>query len=361
MSRRSRLLILCGLLAAGCSPYKPFDSAAYIRQQGPALAQVAVPFEIDDEVRAAYEQGARRVSGQRKKVTQVIDFIFDRLDLTYALSPTHDAVGTFRTRRGNCLSFVNLFVGLAREQGLAPFYVEVTDYQTWNQREGMVVSQGHIVAGMYLEGELATYDFLPYRPKAYKDFKPIDDLTATAHYYNNLGAEALMAGDLETARRNLEIATAVAPRFVKAINNQGVYLARSGDPEGALATYRRGLEIEPDNPTILTNLTRVYQQLGRDREAAELIARLEGTQNTNPFFFVYQGEMALSQGDTAKALDSMARALRQDTELPEVHVGLVKVYLAMGDLERARHHLGRALQLDATHEEALRYARVLAQ
>ena len=57
---------------------------------------------------------------------------------------------------------------MAREQGLNPFYVEVTDYQKWNHREGMVVSQGHIVAGMYLDGELKTYDFLPYRPKAYR-------------------------------------------------------------------------------------------------------------------------------------------------------------------------------------------------
>ncbi|HVR98050.1 MAG TPA: tetratricopeptide repeat protein [Thermoanaerobaculia bacterium] len=358
MSRRSRLLLLC-LLAAGCSPYKPFDSAAYVRQKG-ALAGVAVPFEINDEVRAAYDESARRVSGQRKKVAQVVDFIFDRLDLTYSLAPTHDAIGTFRERRGNCLSFVNLFVGLAREQGLAPFYVEVTDYQTWNQREGMVVSQGHIVAGMYLEGELATYDFLPYRPKAYKDFKPIDDLTATAHYYNNLAAEALMDGDLAAAGRNVQIATTVAPGFVKAINNLGVYQARSGHPEQALATYQRGLALEPDNPTLLTNLSRVYQRLGRDQEAADLFARLESTQNTNPFFFVYQGEMALSHGDTAKALEYMARALRQDTELPEIHLGLVKVYLAMGDLERARHHLERALKLDATNTEALRYARLLA-
>jgi Tfp pilus assembly protein PilF len=57
----------------------------------------------------------------------------------------------------------------------------------------------------------------------------------------------------------------------------------------------------------------------------------------------------------------MAKALRQNTELPEVHVGLVKVYMALGELEKARHHLERALQLDATQEEALRYARLLGR
>jgi hypothetical protein len=34
---------------------------------------------------------------------------------------------------------------------------------------------------MYLDGVLRTFDFLPYRQKAYREFKPIDDLTAAAN------------------------------------------------------------------------------------------------------------------------------------------------------------------------------------
>lgn len=355
------------VLTGGCSEYRRFDSAAYLRSEyaqriGPqAAAALAVPFELSPELRAELESRLRRTSGERRTLKQVIDFIFDRLDLQYELAPTRNAAETFRTRRGNCLSFVNLFVGIAREQGLAPFYVEVTDYQKWSSRDGMVVSQGHIVAGMYLEGQLETYDFLPYRPKGYKDFKPIDDLTAAAHFFNNLGAEALLAGDAETARRLLTTATEIAPRFEKALNNLGVLLARGGEPERALELYRRGLEAAPDNPTILTNMVRLYQQLGRTEEAVLLASRIEEGNTTNPFFFVYQGEMALGRGDTAAALDLMARALRQDSELPEVHLGLVKVYLALGDMERARHHLDRALKLDATHPEARRYAAMLGK
>jgi Tfp pilus assembly protein PilF len=80
---------------------------------------------------------------------------------------------------------------------------------------------------------------------------------------------------------------------------------------------------------------------------------------TNPFFFLYEGEMALGRGDTTKALSYMVSALRLDSELPEVHLGLVKVYLALGDLEKARHYLARALKLDATNQDALRYAKLV--
>ena len=55
----------------------------------------------------------------------------------------------------------------------------------------------------------------------------------------------------------------------------------------------------------------------------------------------------------------MRKALRTDSEVPEVHLGLVKVFLAVGDMQRARHHLQRALRLDATNAEARKYAAML--
>ena len=350
--------------AAGCNQYQKFDSVDHLRQHyaqhvGPdAAAALVVPFEPTPEMKARVEFAHKQPS-ELRRLNQVLDVIFQQLDLRYQLAPTRSAVQTWQSQQGNCLSFVNLFVALARESRLNPFYVEVTDYERWSHRAGMVVSQGHIVAGMYLDGELKTYDFLPYRPKAYKDFLPIDDVRAAAHFYNNLGAEALFAGDLDEAERLITIATKVAPDFEKAINNLGVVRARRGDYSGALAAYERALAIDPDNHLVMTNLARLHQRAGRNQEADAMLSAVESGNTTNPYFFVYQADLALSRGDTARALDAMVKALRLDVENPDVHVGLVKVYLALGDTEKARHHLDRALKLDATNDEARRYAQML--
>ena len=214
---------------------------------------------------------------------------------------------------------------------------------------------------MMVKGQMKTFDFLPYRAKAYKDFKPIDDLTAAAHYYNNLGAEALLDGDLERAKGLLTTATRIAPRFERGFNNLGVCLARLRDYDGALEAYRKGLAIDPEYVPLLTNLAGAYQRLARSEEASAILAKIDTAQNTNPYFFVYRGELALAAGDTAKAKQYLVEALRRDTEVPEVHIGLVKLYMELGDLERARHHLGRALNLDATNPEARKYAVLLEQ
>lgn len=349
----------------GCSTYQPFagdeDLATRARDRVPEhLAQrIEVPYELSDSV---VEEITTRVNpswSEKRRAQAVSDFIFGRLSLQYVLAPTRTAKQTFDAREGNCLSFVNLFVGLARESRLNPFYVEVQDYQRWSYSNGVVVSRGHIVAGMYIDGELSTFDFLPYIPKSYRDFKPIDDLTAMAHYYNNLGAEELIDGSLTAALDQLEIASGLAPGFDKAINNLAVAYLRAGRGEDSVKLLQEGLEGHPGNVPIMSNLARAYQKQGRTDDANHMFDELEKVNKTNPFFLVYRGEMKLAEGDSERALAYMQRAYRSDSRLPEVHVGLAKVYLALGRTKEAKHHVDRALGLDATHLEALRYRALL--
>ena len=362
---RARPLVWVGLAAtlaalAACAEYAQFDSVDYLRSQfgkqigNERAGQVAVPFELDTQIDSYLAGRLKPSGGEIRRAADITDFVFYDLDLKYALRPTRDAVETFRAREGNCLSFVNLFVGIARSNRLNAFYVEVVDAERWSYSQGTVLSQGHIVAGMNVDGQLRTYDFLPYQTKSYRDFSPIDDVTATAHFFNNLGAEALLDGDLTGATRQIRLASEIAPEFYKALNNLGVCRLRAGDAKGAEAAYRRGLAIEPDDPALLMNLLRLFQQSGRKDEVEPLLKQLDGLRVSNPFFYLFRGQEALSRGDTATALEYMVEALRKESEIPEVHLGLAQVYLAMGDLERARHHLGRALKLDATNTAARR-------
>jgi len=350
---------------AACSTYQPFDTEALVKQTSldrvpeELRDQVEIPYELDEATLDKIRPFINPSGNERRRTEDIVGFIFSGLDLEYSLTPTKNAVETYLTRSGNCLSFVNLFVGVARHQRLNPFYVEVEDYQRWNFEDGVVISRGHIVAGMNVEGDLSTFDFLPYRPKSYREFDPIDDVTAMSHYYNNLGAEAFMEGDIETAEDHLRIAHALAEDFERAINNLGVVYLRTSRTDEALALFERGLELHPTSVPLLSNQARALQEMGELDRATEILDESESVNQTNPYFYIYRGELALSQGDTETALSYMRQALRTDSEVPEVHLGLVKVFMATGDTQRARHHVGRALKLDATNKEARKYAAML--
>jgi tetratricopeptide (TPR) repeat protein len=366
LSPRAALVPLL-LAGAGCAQYAPFDSAGHLRQAyatqlGPERARtIGVPFELDETVIAFLDRRFRPSGSEAKRATDIVDFVFQDLGLEYSLWPTRDAVATFHARQANCLSFVNLFVGISRRHRLDSFYVEVSDARRWSHAQGTVVSQGHIVAGLTVGGELRTYDFLPYRSKPYRIFKPIDDVTAAAHFYNNLAAEALLDGRLEEATRFAVIAAGIAPRFPKALNNLGVAHARRGDFEAAEAVYRQGLEVDPEDPGLLTNLLRLHQQAGRRQEAEEIVARLERLEISSPHFLVYRGREELYRGSAARAIELLRQALRLESELPDVHVALAEAYLAAGDLARARHYARRALALDATSREARRLLTMIGE
>ena len=364
-ARRAAVAAVLTVLAAACAGYVPFDGTLALapefeRRLGDDWPdRVVVPFAVDAALGQAIDERISPAGSEARRRDAALDFIFGRVGLEYELTPTRTAAETFADAKGNCLSFVNLFVAVGRERRLNPFFVEVEDYQRWNYQDGVVVSRGHIVAGMYVDGEMATYDFLPYRPKSYRDFRPITDLAATGHYYNNLGAEALMAGDLDAAERWLDIAVRLTPDFDKAINNYGIVLLRRDRLDDAVRVLGEGIELHPDDVPMMTNLVRAHQLRGDSERAGELLDRLEDLNQASPFFYVYRGDAALAAGDAAAALDYMRRALRADAEIPEVHVGLVRVYLATGRLDEAKHHVERALRLDATHEEARKFAALI--
>ena len=361
------VLLVIGSLVAGCSGIQSFDADEHFEQEVAAkldpeqVAGLAIPYRISPEIEAHIQGRVNPVASQKKQVDQILDIIFGQVGLQYSLQPTRDAIGTWGAREGNCLSFVHLFVGIARAKRLNPSYVEVEDYHRWSYEAGTVISRGHIVAGLYVDGNLATYDFLPYRAKAYKAFKPIDDMTAIAHHYNNLGAESLLAGDLAYAQEYLELAHRLDSEFVKATNNLGVLYLRQHRLEEARDLFEAGRLIEAEDVPILNNLARTYQRLGNKDKVGEILAVLEEVDDANPFFYLYKGNLALHQGDYKAALAHMRRALRLDSEIPELHVGLAKLFLAQGNLERAEHHVERALKLDATHVEARKYAALIAR
>lgn len=300
---------------------------------------------------------AREVAGEgteRERLRRLHGFVLDgeRFPFEYDPTATYGAEQTFRLGRGNCVSFTSLFVALGRAVGI-PLRAALIARGEAEQEEDVVVVNTHMVAVFRKPSALTIYDFAPERERRISDLRLLDDVWLTAVYLNNWGTEKLRRGQVEEATEDLETAIRLAPGFTAPYGNLGVARRMVGDPEGALDVYRRALEIDATNPTILNNLASLYRSLGRETEASAALKAADLSDAT-PFVLIARGDLELAQGRFRKALRLYRRAHRMAPDLPEPLVAIARLELERERPRAARRALDRALERDPESSGAKR-------
>lgn len=222
------VVVLVCFGVVGCMGYVEFDEQVYFDCQlesclfenlcGLVVLFYQVSQGVVDEVLVCVRFNFKECDW----VDVIFDYIFGIVGFEYELMLMCSVDCVVFEGKGNCMFFVNFFVGLGCENCFNLFYVEVKDYQCWNYQDGVVVSCGYIVVGFYVDGDFWMYDFLFYVFKFYKDFKLIEDLMVMVYYYNNLGVEVLMENCFVEVMCNFELVCLFDCDFDKVINNFGV-------------------------------------------------------------------------------------------------------------------------------------------
>jgi Flp pilus assembly protein TadD len=280
------------------------------------------------------------------RLNGLIDAIFgkDGLGIKYGNTRTKTAAETFRERSGNCLSFTFLFVAMARHLGLDAYFMEVSEVLSWDQRGEVVVSNQHMFAEVEIDNGTVAVDFLPGVEKRYFSVHRIGDQRALAHYYNNLGAERLTAGDPAGAVALFHKALESDPTLGPALVNLGYAERRLEDFAGAEASYLRALEVQPGDPSASANLASLYLAQGRDDEAQPYLHRVTSHQLRNPFHHYQLAMQRAAAGDVAAAIRHLKDAVRRDPGAPMFHAALADLYLEAGDRENALESLRKAIR-----------------
>lgn len=383
---RARIALLAGALlialgGAGCATAPPvpdptqraalwaddrFAAPASVPDAGAALdASDAMHRFVDEQVRPQ----ARRV-GPRLALVQAL---FERgrmVRLEYDASRTRSAAEAFDARAGNCLSLVMMTAALARELGLEVRFQRVDSAAAWTRSGGLYAYSSHVNvvlgpprmprhAGASWETGL-TIDFLPPDDLRGHRASMIDERSVRAMFLNNRAAEALAAGDADTAYAWARAAIEHAPGFMPAYNTLALVHWKRGDAARAEAALRLALAGEPDNTRVLANLSALLDEQGRTADAAALRARLQALEPRAPFVDYERGRQALAEARWAEARAAFERQLRRDAADDASHFGLALAALQLGDPAAAERHLALAARHGATPEGRQRYAAKLA-
>ena len=123
--------------------------------------------------------------------------------------------------------------------------------------------------------------------------------------------------------------------------NENEYAASIADFEHAIALHPRYVEAE-------NNMGLAWKGLNdRDKAQAAFQAAIDwqGTQPTDAQPFLNLGALLADQGDDAKAIPFLTRAVALAPKNPSVHEELGKVYLAINRLSEAQSELEQAIAL----------------
>jgi Flp pilus assembly protein TadD len=270
----------------------------------------------------------------------------------------------FYEGEGNCLSFTNLFVALAREAGLDVEFQEVDVPASWDRRGDSHLFNRHINARVRLpfKGEQAV-DFAMSEFDVEYTRRRISDDYAKAQYHNNMAIYWLDQKQLKPAYLNLREAINLYPRAAYFWTNMGTLHRRAGDPMRAEAAWLEAIEIA-DEPSAISNLARLYQQQGRQQLAKQYADAAESYRRKNPYYVYELGEKAYQRGDYHEAVSWLKRAVRLREDEHEFHRLLGLSYLHLGDIATALRSFDSAEQSaesDVDREHYNQKQRLLAQ
>jgi tetratricopeptide (TPR) repeat protein len=138
----------------------------------------------------------------------------------------------------------------------------------------------------------------------------------------------------------------VRSRWEAILDFRGQIYALNREFKDALTTYRKTLEILPDDPRVLRNVGIAYANLGDHRDAIQYLERSLAIEAAQPAALVNLGHSLSEQGDFEEALASYRRAIELNPTDPLWYQSLGNALMRRGAAGEAVLVYGRAVALD---------------
>jgi tetratricopeptide (TPR) repeat protein len=282
-------------------------------------------------------------------------------DTAYSPNLTLTAAGAFEIRGGNCLSYTNMFIALAREAGLDAVYQVVDVPPSWDAEANFLIRYAHInvlIKNVHLDRQFGqtVVDFNDVRLAPDYPRREVSDAYAKALYYANHSVALLKVGEARAGFAHLLRAINTDPSNADLWVNLGAFYAVQGTFAGAAEAYQIALRINADNKSALSGLARSYANLGDESRAAQYLERVRNYREANPFYHYALAKAAFDEADFENSLNYINAAIGLSRRTGRFHLlkGLVEQQLGDYDAAQASFHRARRHGLDANVEADLR-------
>lgn len=380
MQRRHHLSVtLFAVLLAGCvtldrpgplpeMPWHLVDGAALFgtavdADEAPARDVLEITPAMQSFVADSVAEGRLSVMRLKRLIRKLDDAgFFARL---YTSTATYTAAETFAHQQGNCLSYTNLFVALAREARLQVHYQMVDVPPTWDADAGLLIRNNHInvvVSGVrFYDSNASTYtvDFNDVDPAPEFTRRRVSDAYALSLYYANRSVELLRAGEDRIAFAHLRRALLIAPGNMDLWLNLAAFYSRAGRTADAVALFAAVERAEPDNRTAQSGLARSYANLGKQALARQYEGKVRSYQQRNPYYHLAIAQHEYERADYVASLAAIEQAIALKRRNASFYFMKALAEDRLGRAEAARTSLAHARRLGDVSDLARRYLSTL--
>ncbi len=120
----------------------------------------------------------------------------------------------------------------------------------------------------------------------------------------------------------------------------GLYKSR-GETDKAEAAYKRALALQPNDLATLIWLGRLDLDKGKTEDAEQLFGRAYSLAPNTVAVLAGLGRVSVEKRDYASAVKYLEQALAIDPEGESLHAPLAAAYRGLGELDKARPHIGQ--------------------
>jgi len=366
----------------------------------PASDEYAVPdidiLALSEEIKDMLDESIVEAGNAKQRLQALMDLIAENVKLDEAEDKygTKTATETFEEGSGNCLSFSNMFVSMARYSGLDSGFQEIPAPPNWVKDGEVLLFTRHIGAMVdvfepgqevvvNIEGSFAgerivvetrdqtQYLFAPLLPLSVRysrvpSTRSMTDKRAFAFFYNNIGSQYLAEGNTLDAFRYFVKALKLDPEVDFIWSNLAVAYGRNNQEEAAEKAFLQALSVNQGRDeltamSIMSNLARHYNRQGNIEEAAVYQEKVRSYRNMNPYYHYSMGEIAFYEESYENSIGHYNEAIKRKSDEPQFHYALALAYFRLGKIEKAEESIKKAISYSRDRRIEEYYRKVWAQ
>lgn len=314
-------------------------------------------FALDDEMKQFVKKELLPVKDVTKKARKLVEHIFkaENMNLNYVGKANLTARQTYHSGEANCISLTIMAYALANEADFHVNFQQVDVPEYWQRNGSFNMLTGHVnlvlkrqqsPTVILMRDNIMEIDFDPFVAKKSFSKQVVSKETALAMFYNNKGAHALAVGDNLVAYRYFKEATLIAPSFSPAWGNLGILYKKSKLEDFAKASYQRAIKENFNNNTALTNYAILLRKQGLHEKAEQVELAVLKKRVSNPYYYALLGDEALHRGEYLHAISHYKKAIKLDSTIDDLYVGLASVYHQQKNFDAAKRAMRKAIAIN---------------